>query len=374
VEERTQDWMLLLANQGSRQSSAVHGRTMLDLHRLVKNLSIDKMQCAGTKHTGVPVKTLKKLLKKAGLKVSGKKATLTRRAKKARLMKGGVPEFLRRFLPTEGVGANINIQSPAAAVKASEDATTKKFSERQPRPKFENIFSQKKRIFKGSPEQIAAEAERRKNQFVTEDMIDSFKKVEGNRQKLKEAFKEEYGYDLSFIGYDAEDYIIYRSHNVWEGSLEQRGARAERRNKPVETNVMINNFFEEKGADEKIKGAFKEKYGSDNLFDDPEMMRDYVIYYLNPDVANYEFPKWFISSEQKVARDERLTNGVEFANNYFDLMKQGKANAIPQSFLERYGYDIYSHNDDNKIKDYITHYFTVVVRDMDGGKKKTRRS
>lgn len=42
----------------------------------------------GTKHTGVPVKTLKKLLKKAGLKVSGKKATLTRRAKKARLLGG----------------------------------------------------------------------------------------------------------------------------------------------------------------------------------------------------------------------------------------------------------------------------------------------
>jgi hypothetical protein len=48
------------------------------------------MEKGGTKHTGVPVKTLKKLLKKAGLKVSGKKATLTRRAKKARLMKGGI--------------------------------------------------------------------------------------------------------------------------------------------------------------------------------------------------------------------------------------------------------------------------------------------
>ena len=45
----------------------------------------------GTKHTGVPVKTLKKLLKKAGLKVSGKKATLTRRAKKARLLRGAGP-------------------------------------------------------------------------------------------------------------------------------------------------------------------------------------------------------------------------------------------------------------------------------------------
>ena len=44
----------------------------------------------GGKRRGVPVKTLKKLLKKAGLKTTGKKAALTRRAKKARLMKGGV--------------------------------------------------------------------------------------------------------------------------------------------------------------------------------------------------------------------------------------------------------------------------------------------
>lgn len=42
-------------------------------------------------HRGIAVKTLKKLLKKAGLKTTGKKATLTRRAKKAKLMKGGWP-------------------------------------------------------------------------------------------------------------------------------------------------------------------------------------------------------------------------------------------------------------------------------------------
>jgi hypothetical protein len=45
----------------------------------------------GRRRTGASVKTLKKVLKKAGLKVSGKKATLTRRAKKARLM-GGADE------------------------------------------------------------------------------------------------------------------------------------------------------------------------------------------------------------------------------------------------------------------------------------------
>jgi hypothetical protein len=45
----------------------------------------------GRRHRkGASVKTLKRALKAAGLKVSGKKATLTRRAKKAHLLKGGV--------------------------------------------------------------------------------------------------------------------------------------------------------------------------------------------------------------------------------------------------------------------------------------------
>ena len=44
----------------------------------------------GRRRSGASVKTLKRALKKAGLKVSGKKATLTRRAKKAHLkMRGG---------------------------------------------------------------------------------------------------------------------------------------------------------------------------------------------------------------------------------------------------------------------------------------------
>ena len=44
---------------------------------------------AGRRRTGASVKTLKRALKKAGLKVSGKKAALTRRAKKAHLKVGG---------------------------------------------------------------------------------------------------------------------------------------------------------------------------------------------------------------------------------------------------------------------------------------------
>ena len=42
---------------------------------------------------GISAKTLKKMLKKKGLKTTGKKATLTRRAKKARLIKGGIWPF-----------------------------------------------------------------------------------------------------------------------------------------------------------------------------------------------------------------------------------------------------------------------------------------
>jgi hypothetical protein len=47
-------------------------------------------QAGGRRRNGASVKTLKRVLKKAGLKVTGKKAALTRRAKKARLMRGGV--------------------------------------------------------------------------------------------------------------------------------------------------------------------------------------------------------------------------------------------------------------------------------------------
>ncbi len=43
----------------------------------------------GGRRRGASVKTLKRVLKKAGLKTTGRKAALTRRAKKARLMRGG---------------------------------------------------------------------------------------------------------------------------------------------------------------------------------------------------------------------------------------------------------------------------------------------
>ena len=43
----------------------------------------------GRRHRGATVKSLKRALKKAGLKTTGKKAALTRRVKKAHLKVGG---------------------------------------------------------------------------------------------------------------------------------------------------------------------------------------------------------------------------------------------------------------------------------------------
>lgn len=49
-------------------------------------LSPAPVQNGGRKHRGMSVKALKKTLKKNGLKTTGKKAALTKRAKKARLL------------------------------------------------------------------------------------------------------------------------------------------------------------------------------------------------------------------------------------------------------------------------------------------------
>jgi hypothetical protein len=76
----------------------------------------------GTKHTGIPVKTLKKILKKAGLKVSGKKATLTRRAKRAKLF-GGVNFRDKQLESRQTMGKlMINNNIPTQYQKAVDDA------------------------------------------------------------------------------------------------------------------------------------------------------------------------------------------------------------------------------------------------------------
>jgi hypothetical protein len=49
----------------------------------------EALDASGGRRGGVKAKTLRRMLKKAGLKVSGKKSTLRARAKKAHLMRGG---------------------------------------------------------------------------------------------------------------------------------------------------------------------------------------------------------------------------------------------------------------------------------------------
>lgn len=60
----------------------------------------------GGRRGGLKTKTLKRMLKKAGLKTTGRKAALTRRAKKAHLMRGGVQA---------GLELVENAESPAPA-------------------------------------------------------------------------------------------------------------------------------------------------------------------------------------------------------------------------------------------------------------------
>lgn len=77
---------------------------------------------AGGRRHGVTVKTLKTVLKRAGLKTTGKKATLTRRAKKARLMGGQLSAAVERAGQTVksavGVGEAL-VQAPIKGVKAA---------------------------------------------------------------------------------------------------------------------------------------------------------------------------------------------------------------------------------------------------------------
>lgn len=77
------------------------------------------MQEAG-KRRGATVKTLKRVLKKAGLKTTGKKATLTRRAKKAHLkVGGGVMDTLKAKAVAAGQDlANTAVDAAAAKAKS----------------------------------------------------------------------------------------------------------------------------------------------------------------------------------------------------------------------------------------------------------------
>ncbi len=65
-----------------------------------------------TQRKKMTAKAMKRILKKNGMKVSGKKATLTKRMKKARLLKGGSPQEViapRASAGFTGVGAEAGI-------------------------------------------------------------------------------------------------------------------------------------------------------------------------------------------------------------------------------------------------------------------------
>ena len=53
---------------------------------------------------GLKTKTLRRMLKKAGLKTTGKKATLRARCKKAKLMRGGYPAGMGQIAASEEGG------------------------------------------------------------------------------------------------------------------------------------------------------------------------------------------------------------------------------------------------------------------------------
>ena len=123
----------------------------------------------GTKHTGVPVKTLKKLLKKAGLKVSGKKATLTRRAKKARLLKGGLFDMFK----------------------------SKKIEANQPVVEVPRKMSDTELAYYNSPEQVAYREQQAKQKLEREEAL---KKAEAaNRLAKRERAQAEYEFEKANV-------------------------------------------------------------------------------------------------------------------------------------------------------------------------------
>jgi hypothetical protein len=73
---------------------------------------------AGGKRHSVSVKKLKRVLKKAGLKTTGKKSTLTRRVKKAHLKLRGGAEDVAPEVKEQVAGAVEEIKEEAAPMEA----------------------------------------------------------------------------------------------------------------------------------------------------------------------------------------------------------------------------------------------------------------
>lgn len=205
----------------------------------MKNLSIDKMQCAGTKHTGVPVKTLKKLLKKAGLKVSGKKATLTRRAKKAKLFGGGIgpaPKSKLSFLAQNAAvlsdKAKFDIDEKNRLYRA---AQLRKTAE-------ENLNSGKSSVHvtlgqnKVLPSKEAQDMyDFVKNQKILSseqkqrllEIIEINKKAKlASAEMIRDDFKREYGYDLDDV---KEPNVLFDFlEGIFVGNVRKRGGKKKR--------------------------------------------------------------------------------------------------------------------------------------------------
>ena len=266
---------------------------MLDLHRLVKNLLIVKM-----KEGGMKVKTLKKLLKKAGLKTSGKKTALTRRAKKARLLKGsGLFDIFRKPKqdptdPTAFSASNPMFKPANTTVLPKQPANTTVLPKQ---PKWE-----------GSPEQIAARAEWLESPGTVDMFFEQFKRDPEHFDQDEspiEKYREIYGSDL----FDQKDDLIkdYLHHfymhvagreddliTIWEGSPSQIAARAERmkdRMKFQKAHVIFVRlkFHPEKYSDyyPGLIDSYLKKHGS-KLFDqDDDLAKDYIAHQWLSEVA-----------------------------------------------------------------------------------------
>jgi hypothetical protein len=103
---------VVAAAVAARAAPAASTKNLLALNKQMP--VTDAVNSGGRRKSGASVKTLKKMLKKAGLKVSGKKATLTRRAKKAHLkMAGGANDP-----PASGTSASSGT-SAASGIPAS---------------------------------------------------------------------------------------------------------------------------------------------------------------------------------------------------------------------------------------------------------------
>ena len=85
-------------------------------------MALSPLPLTGGRRHGVTVKALKSVLKKNGMKTTGKKATLTRRVKKARLMGGqltaAVEEAAKTAKGVVDVGEAL-VKAPIKGVKAA---------------------------------------------------------------------------------------------------------------------------------------------------------------------------------------------------------------------------------------------------------------